>query len=176
MENVTWVGSVRRLVETVKFVSVPSLPHLDYGPAATDVRQIVAINGTYVLPVGRGEALFGNAGGAVGRLISGWSFSTIASLMTGFPFSPQLGYNPTGSGDTRNPVRPDVNRNFRRCWGRIPRDRVAPPPAPREPPVLFCHDENILNGHVVRHPFGPAWLLPHTRKPGLKNRQAGGSI
>ena len=31
---------------------------------------------------------------------------------SGFPFSPQLGYNPTGSGDTRNPVRPDINPNF----------------------------------------------------------------
>ena len=36
----------------------------------------------------------------------------IANLQTGFPFSPQLGYNPTGSGDTRNPVRPDVNPAF----------------------------------------------------------------
>ena len=34
------------------------------------------------------------------------------SLSTGFPFSPQLGYNPTGSGDSRNPVRPNVNPNF----------------------------------------------------------------
>lgn len=97
---------------TPAYVEVPSLPHLDYGPAATDVRQIVAINGTYVLPVGRGEAFFSNAGGAVSRLISGWSLSTIANLMTGFPFSPQLGYNPTGSGDSRNPVRPNVNPNF----------------------------------------------------------------
>lgn len=97
---------------TPAFVSVPSLPHLDYGPAATDVRHIVAINGTYTLPFGRGEALFGNAGGVANRAVSGWSLSTIASLMTGFPFSPQLGYNPTGSGDSRNPVRPDHNPNF----------------------------------------------------------------
>ena len=46
------------------------------------------------------------------RLVSGWSFSTIANLLSGFPFSPQLGYNPTGSGDTRNPIRPDVNAAF----------------------------------------------------------------
>ena len=97
---------------TPAFVEVPSLPHLDYGPAATDVRQIVAINGTYVLPVGRGEALFGNLGQAADRLVSGWSLSTIASLLSGFPFSPQLGYNPTGSGDSRNPVRPNLNPAF----------------------------------------------------------------
>jgi hypothetical protein len=34
------------------------------------------------------------------------------SAQTGFPFSPQLGYNPTGSGDSRNPVRPNVNTSF----------------------------------------------------------------
>ena len=37
---------------------------------------------------------------------------TIANLTTGFPFSPQLGYNPTGSGDSRNPVRPNLNPSF----------------------------------------------------------------
>ena len=33
-------------------------------------------------------------------------------MQSGFPFTPQLGYNPTGSGDTRNPVRPNVNPSF----------------------------------------------------------------
>ncbi len=33
-------------------------------------------------------------------------------MQSGFPFSPQLGYNPTGNGDTRNPVRPDWNPSF----------------------------------------------------------------
>ena len=97
---------------TPAFVQVPSLPHLDHGPAATDIRNVVAINGTYSLPLGRGEAYFGNAGAIVNRLISDWSLSTIASLLTGFPFSPQLGYNPTGSGDSRNPIRPNRNPTF----------------------------------------------------------------
>ena len=47
------------------------------------------------------------------RIASGWTLSTIVNVQTGLPFSPQLGYNPTGSGDTRNPVRPDPNPNFR---------------------------------------------------------------
>ena len=33
-------------------------------------------------------------------------------MQSGFPFSPQLGYNPTGSGDSRNPVRPNLNAAF----------------------------------------------------------------
>ncbi len=97
---------------TPAFVSVPSLPHLDYGPAATDIRRAAAINGTYELPFGTGKAYLANAGHATERIISGWSLSSIASFLTGFPFSPQLGYNPTGSGDSRNPVRPDVNTAF----------------------------------------------------------------
>jgi hypothetical protein len=97
---------------TPAFVEVPSLPHLDYGPAATDIRNIVAINGTYALPFGHGESYFGNTGAAANRLISGWSLSSIASISSGFPFSPQLGYNPTGSGDSRNPVRPNHNPAF----------------------------------------------------------------
>jgi hypothetical protein len=33
-------------------------------------------------------------------------------LQAGFPFTPQLSYNPTNNGDTRNPVRPFVNPDF----------------------------------------------------------------
>jgi hypothetical protein len=97
---------------TPAFVSVPSLPHLDYGPAATDIRQIASINGTYELPFGHGKAFRANSDGVSEHIISGWSLSTIANFLTGFPFSPQLGYNPTGSGDSRNPIRPDVNSSF----------------------------------------------------------------
>jgi hypothetical protein len=105
-----WNTSVS--ANTPAFVSYPGNPGLDYGPAATDIRNLVAINGTYQLPIGRGYALFSSASPVVDRVVSGWSLSTIASLQSGFPFSPQLGYNPTGSGDTRNPVRPNVNPAF----------------------------------------------------------------
>ncbi len=97
---------------TPAFVEVPSLPHLDYGPAATDIRHQASFNSTYELPFGNGKQFLANTNHMTGHLISGWSLSTIASLLTGFPFSPQLGYNPTGSGDSRNPVRPNVNPNF----------------------------------------------------------------
>jgi hypothetical protein len=97
---------------TPAFVEVPALPHLDYGPAATDIRQLASINFTYELPFGNNKRFYANAGGLGGKLITGWSVASIANLLTGFPFSPQLGYNPTGSGDSRNPVRPDVNPSF----------------------------------------------------------------
>ncbi len=95
---------------TPAFVSNPFSSKADWGPAATDVRHLASINGTYDLPFGHGGLSTSSA--FANRAISGWTVSTIAALQSGFPFTPQLGYNPTGSGDTRNPVRPDVNPNF----------------------------------------------------------------
>ncbi|MGB7355704.1 MAG: carboxypeptidase-like regulatory domain-containing protein, partial [Acidobacteriaceae bacterium] len=94
-----WNTSVS--ANTPAYVEYPANPHLDYGDAATDIRDLAAINGTWDLPFASRR-----------RLIGGWNLSGIASLQAGFPFSPQLGYNPTGSGDSRNPVRPDVNPGF----------------------------------------------------------------
>lgn len=105
-----WNTSVS--ANTPAFVSVPGLPRRDWGPAATDIRHLAAINGSYDLPFGNAHALGATAGPWLNRAISGFTLASIASLETGFPFSPQLGYNPTGSGDSRNPVRPDVNPNF----------------------------------------------------------------
>jgi len=105
-----WNTSVS--ANTPAYVMYPAQPKLDYGPAATDIRQLAAINGSYELPFGAGHYLGANAGSFANRAIGGWTLSAIAALQSGFPFSPQLGYNPTGSGDTRNPVRPNVNPNF----------------------------------------------------------------
>ena len=105
-----WNTSVS--ANTPAFVSVPSLPSLDYGRAATDVRNAAALNGTYELPLGRGKRFLSSVSPGVDRAVSGWELSTIATLQSGFPFTPQLGYNPTNSGDTRNPVRPNLNASF----------------------------------------------------------------
>jgi hypothetical protein len=105
-----WNTSVS--ANTPAFVSVPQKPGLDYGPAATDARHLFAVNGTYDLPFGHGKRFFARGSSLTDRAISGITLSTIANLQTGFPFTPQLGYNPTGSGDSRNPVRPDINPNF----------------------------------------------------------------
>ena len=89
------------------FVEFPSRPKLDWGPASTDVRNLAVINGTYDLPLGQ------HYSGSLGRaLLQGWSVSEVATLQSGFPFTPQLGYNPTNNGDSRNPIRPEVNPAF----------------------------------------------------------------
>ena len=94
------------------FVMFPLDPKLDWGLANTDVRHLGVISGTYQLPVGGGKRFMGAMKGWRGQLVSGWSMSTVASIQSGFPFTPQLGFNPTNNGDTRNPIRPSWNPNF----------------------------------------------------------------
>lgn len=81
------------------FVMYPPDPRLDWGLSTYDVRDSASINGAWNLP-------------GSGRLAGGWVLSAIATLQSGFPFTPQLGYNPSNDGDTRDPVRPDWNPAF----------------------------------------------------------------
>jgi Carboxypeptidase regulatory-like domain len=97
---------------TPAFVAFPLQPKWDWGPAATDLRHVASINGSYELPFGPGRKFLGHVTGPARIAAAGWTTSAIIGLQSGFPFSPQLGYNPTGNGDTRNPVRPDWNPNF----------------------------------------------------------------
>ncbi len=105
-----WNTSVS--ANTPAFVSVPTMLAIDYGRAATDIRHMGSINGVYELPFGRSRVFASRLQPLAERIVGGWSVSAIGNFQSGFPFSPQLGYNPTGSGDTRNPVRPNVNPNF----------------------------------------------------------------
>jgi hypothetical protein len=93
-------------------VSNPFNISADYGPATYDVRHIAVINTIYQLPFGRGRALANSHEGLTNALISGWAVTSIVTLQSGFPFTPQLSYNPSNNGDTRNPVRPFANPDF----------------------------------------------------------------
>ncbi len=97
---------------TPAFVSFPLNPKADWGLAATDVRQAASINGSYELPFGLNRAFLNHSSGPVNLLAGGWTASAIFAVQAGFPFSPQLGYNPPGNGDSRNPIRPSWNPSF----------------------------------------------------------------
>lgn len=92
------------------FVSNPYLPKADYGRASFDIRHSAVVNATYDLPFGRGRAAKEHPW--VQRLIGDWQLSGIETAQTGLPFTPQLSYNPSNDGDTRNPVRPSWNPGF----------------------------------------------------------------
>jgi hypothetical protein len=84
----------------------------DKGLASFDAQHVGVINVLYTLPFGRGQAYASNFEDWTSHLVSGWSVSSIITAQTGFPFTPQLSYNPSNNGDTRNPVRPFLNPNF----------------------------------------------------------------
>ncbi len=84
----------------------------DWGPSALNVAQQVHLMGSYELPFGRGRYWLANAGTVTDKLVGGWVFNTITTLMSGFPLTPQAGSNISGDGDTRNPDRPSLNPNF----------------------------------------------------------------
>jgi hypothetical protein len=93
-------------------VSNPFNLRADKGLATFDVRNVGVINALYELPFGRGKVLTNGWDGWGNGFVSGWSVASVATLQDGFPFTPQLSYNPSNNGDTRNPVRPFVNPNF----------------------------------------------------------------
>jgi hypothetical protein len=93
------------------FVSNPLNPlQADYGRASFDVRHAAVINATYDLPFGRKSASGNNPWW--NTVIGDWQVSGIETLVSGLPFTPQLSYNPSNDGDSRNPVRPSLNPAF----------------------------------------------------------------
>ena len=93
-------------------VSNPFNLRADRGLANFDVRNVAVISAVYALPFGRGARFASNVSEAANLLAGGWNVNSIVTLQGGFPFTPQLSYNPSNDGDTRNPVRPFVNPNF----------------------------------------------------------------
>ncbi len=92
------------------FAANPRDSKADYGRASFDTRHAVAVNATYDLPFrGRKD---GATKAWIGRAIENWQISTIETFQSGLPFTPQLSYNPSNDGDTRNPVRPSLNPDF----------------------------------------------------------------
>jgi hypothetical protein len=92
------------------FVANPLQPKSDYGRASFDVQHAGVIQATYDLPFGRSNAAKTHAW--LERIIGDWQLSGIQTVQSGLPFTPQLSYNPSNDGDTRNPVRPSWNPNF----------------------------------------------------------------
>ncbi len=104
--NATAAGNAPGLVAN------PNNVKADWGPATYDVRNLGVISAVYGLPFGHGKQFLGDLGKFGNGAVSGWSVNSLVVLQAGFPFTPQLSYNPSNDGDTRNPVRPFINPNF----------------------------------------------------------------
>jgi hypothetical protein len=116
-------------------VSNPLNLAADKGLATYDVRNVGVVNLLYNLPFGHGEMFLHDYRGGLDQVVSGWTLSSIITAQNGFPLTPQLSYNPSNNGDTRNPVRPFVNPDFKGSvvtgnpehWFN-PAAFIAPPP------------------------------------------------
>ena len=81
----------------------------DWGPAALNITSQSSISAHYELPFGQDRRWLAATRGWQKKLVNGWQLNGIASLLSGFPFTPQIGSNWSGDGDTRNPDRPSVS-------------------------------------------------------------------
>jgi Carboxypeptidase regulatory-like domain/TonB-dependent Receptor Plug Domain len=73
----------------------------DWGPSALNAAHQGSISASYSMP-------FFHAN----KFLGGWQVNAIVTLLSGFPFTPQVGSNRSGDGDTRNPDRPSLNPAF----------------------------------------------------------------
>jgi hypothetical protein len=84
----------------------------DWGPSALNAASQASISARYELPFGHGQQQMRNAIGPAGKFLGGWQLNAITTLLSGFPFTPVIGTNRSGDGDTRNPDRPSLNPAF----------------------------------------------------------------
>ena len=84
----------------------------DKGLATFHVKHAAAVDALYALPFGRGTRFASGLGRWGNAVVRGWSLGGILTVQSGFPFTPQLSYNPSNNGDTRNPVRPFLDPTF----------------------------------------------------------------
>jgi hypothetical protein len=84
----------------------------DWGPSALNATHQASFSAHYELPFGKGKHFMDGAGPVANKIVGGWQLNEITTLLSGFPFTPQIGLNRSGDGDTRNPDRPNLNPAF----------------------------------------------------------------
>jgi hypothetical protein len=84
----------------------------DWGPSALNVTHQASFSAHYDLPFGKGQRWASNLSDVGNKIIGGWQLNEITTLLSGFPFTPLMGSNRSGNGDTRNPDRPNLNPAF----------------------------------------------------------------
>jgi Carboxypeptidase regulatory-like domain len=82
------------------------------GIGAYNLKHQFNANFTYQLPFGRGQHFGAGATGVTDKLIGGWQWNGTVTAQSGFPFTPTVGSNISGTGDTQNPDVPNRNPAF----------------------------------------------------------------
>jgi hypothetical protein len=82
------------------------------GPAAYSIEHQFNANFSYQLPFGSGRRFASGARGLLNQLIGGWQWNGIFTVQSGFPLTPVIGSNNSGTGDTNVSDVPNWNPNF----------------------------------------------------------------
>ena len=109
----------------------------DKGPSIFDVRNNVAVNGVYELPFGPGKP-FLSSGGATGKIVGGWSLSSVGLWHTGHPLT--IAWNPSSTqlpdGNDQTSQRPDLVPGVPILLGGVTNHTIQINPAAFAPPPL----------------------------------------
>jgi hypothetical protein len=81
----------------------------DKGPSVFDIRHNFTANAVYELPFGTGKR-FLNEGGVLGKVVGGWSLSSVGIWHTGHPLTITMNISPTQlpDGNDQTNQRPDL--------------------------------------------------------------------
>jgi len=85
---------------------------LNRGPASYSIEHQFSANYSYQLPFGGGHRFGSGAGGWRNQLIGGWQWNGIITAQGGFPLTPVIGFNNSGTGDSNVTDTPNWNPNF----------------------------------------------------------------
>jgi len=85
---------------------------LNKGVASYNLNHQFNANFSYELPFGSGQRFASGSRGVVNQVIGGWQWNGIFTAQGGFPFTPLIGFNNSGTGDTNPTDVPDRNPNF----------------------------------------------------------------
>jgi hypothetical protein len=149
--------------------------HCDKGPSVFDIRHNFVANAVYELPFGPSKAYL-NDSGVIGKVVGGWSFSSVGLWHTGHPLTVQMdlghsnpiaggqfnGFLPTyllPDGNDQTSQRPDVIPGVPLT---LPNPRPLTPVSPGTPLIniaAFQAPPVDTNGNFTRYGDAPNGLI-----------------
>jgi hypothetical protein len=86
---------------------------LNRGPASFSLNHQFSANFSYQLPFGSGQRFGRGASATTNQLIGGWQWNGIFTAQGGFPLTPVIGFNNSGTGDSNVTDVPNWNPDFK---------------------------------------------------------------
>jgi hypothetical protein len=162
MTNYTWskcrTDARDILTNDIGSYRAPQLPGFgikgDYGLCDYDVTNIFHANGTYALPVGRGQTFFGNTSALTNAAIGGWQINFILTLQGGQPFTIPCNISTTASFGCNANVVPGQS-----LYGPHNVNQWLNPAAFTNPPVATANGQSNYSvlGGAPTQVYGPGF-------------------